>query len=109
MQKQTPPTADDLETLNKARAILLKLGDPAAANVVREFVSLLPEPEDEPEDDSDEPVIRFASKGSALRCGNRTRTCPTCKNPNRLTDEDRALGYQCDECADRAEGRGGYE
>ena len=44
---------------------------------------------------------------SALRAagrGNRRNLpCPTCKAPNRLTPADRARGYQCDRCADRAE------
>jgi hypothetical protein len=33
--------------------------------------------------------------------------CPTCKQPNRLTEADKRLGYQCDACAERAE-REGY-
>lgn len=55
----------------------------------------------------------FADPGgrSALRAarkGNRRNLpCPNCKAKNRLTPADRALGYQCDSCADRAE-RGGY-
>lgn len=36
----------------------------------------------------------------------RNLPCPTCKAENRLTPRDRAAGYQCDRCADRAE-RGG--
>ena len=57
--------------------------------------------------------IEFADPGgkSALRAahkGNpRNRKCPNCGAKNRLTPEDVRLGYQCDECADRAE-RGGY-
>jgi hypothetical protein len=57
----------------------------------------------------------FADPGgrSALRAsrpGNRRNlACPTCKQPNRLTPADRARGYQCDQCADRAEaGMDGY-
>lgn len=52
----------------------------------------------------------FADPGgrSALRAASRSNPrnlpCPTCGKPNRLTPRDRALGYQCDECADRAEG-----
>lgn len=49
---------------------------------------------------------------SALRAASRTnprnRRCPTCGKPNRLTPEDVALGYQCDECADRMERGGDY-
>jgi len=55
----------------------------------------------------------FADPGgrSALRAASRSNPrnlpCPNCKAPNRLTPADRAKGYQCDACADRAEG-GGY-
>ena len=55
----------------------------------------------------------FANPGSALRAAShfnpRNLPCPTCGEDDRLTPEDARLGYQCDECADRAEGRGGYE
>lgn len=44
---------------------------------------------------------------SALRRVTRTNPrqhpCPTCKQPNRLTPADVARGYQCDQCANRAE------
>lgn len=51
----------------------------------------------------------FADPGghSSLRAGRRTHPCPTCGEPDRLSDADVRLGYQCDECADRAEGYGG--
>jgi hypothetical protein len=55
----------------------------------------------------------FADPGgnSALRAATpsnpRNLPCPTCGGKNRLTPKDRALGYQCDACADQAE-RGGY-
>ncbi len=58
--------------------------------------------------------VGFADPGgnSALRAETednpRDRPCPTCGKPNRLTPIDVQRGYQCDECADRAEGRGGY-
>jgi len=51
----------------------------------------------------------FADPGgrSALRAarrGNpRNLSCPNCKRRNVLTPADRALGYQCDSCADAAE------
>ena len=52
--------------------------------------------------------IEFANPGSALRAsgpGNpRNLPCPTCGEPDRLTSQDEALGYQCDTCAARAEG-----
>jgi hypothetical protein len=53
----------------------------------------------------------FASPGgrSALRAagpGNpRIHPCPTCRESNCLTPQDVARGYQCDACADVAEGR----
>lgn len=56
----------------------------------------------------------FAQPGgnSALRAASkrnpRNLPCPTCERPNRLTPADRARGYQCDACADAAEGFGGY-
>ena len=57
------------------------------------------------EDDSDH--IAFAQPSSALRAASPTnpRNCPcrNCERPNRLTPDDVNLGYQCDECADRAE------
>lgn len=58
-------------------------------------------------DDRDD--IDFADPGgsSALRAATpnnpRNLPCPSCHAPNRLTPKDRALGYQCDRCADRAE------
>lgn len=57
--------------------------------------------------------IDFADPGgrSALRAATpddpRDLPCPTCCRPNKLTRRDRALGYQCDSCADQAEGRFG--
>ena len=57
--------------------------------------------------------IHFADPGgrSALRASNkhnpRNLPCPTCGEPDRLTPADVRCGYQCDDCADRAEG-GGY-
>lgn len=67
----------------------------------------------EPYDYDDEPIdgVGFADPGgrSALRASTRSNPrnlpCPTCHEPNRLTPLDRARGYQCDECADRDEGR----
>lgn len=66
-------------------------------------------------DDPDDDRSMFADPGgrSALRAATRRNPrnlpCPTCRKPNRLTPADRAQGYQCDECADRDEGRGGYD
>jgi hypothetical protein len=62
------------------------------------------------EDDGDD-LSMFADPGgrSALRAETpdnpRNLPCPTCNEPDRLTPADANLGYQCDECADRAEGR----
>lgn len=44
-------------------------------------------------------ALRAATKGNP-----RNKPCPTCGEPNRLTPKDVAKGYQCDNCADRAEG-----
>lgn len=43
-------------------------------------------------------ALRAARKGNP-----RNLPCPTCHARNRLTPADRALGYQCDSCADKAE------
>jgi DNA-directed RNA polymerase subunit RPC12/RpoP len=68
-------------------------------------------------DDYDDDLIDgvgFADPGgqSSLRAETRSNpriyACPTCGEPNRLTKIDVQRHYQCDECADRAEGRGGY-
>lgn len=79
------------------------------------------DPEDydrnDPDEDGDDWLIDgvgFADPGgrSALRAATRDnprdQPCPTCGAPNRLTRIDVARGYQCDSCADAAEGRGGY-
>jgi hypothetical protein len=58
----------------------------------------------------DEYDCDFADPGgrSALRASSasnpRNLPCPTCGEPNRLTPVDKSKGYQCDQCADRAEG-----
>jgi len=63
-------------------------------------------------DDDDDDRSMFADPGgtSALRASSKTNPrnlpCPTCGGANRLTPDDKARGYQCDSCADRAE-RGG--
>lgn len=63
--------------------------------------------------DYDDDRSEFADPGgrSALRAASkrnpRNLPCPTCGRPNRLTPKDKALGYQCDSCADRDEGRMG--
>ena len=57
----------------------------------------------------DDDEIHFADPTghSALRAASPTNPrnlpCPNCQAPNRLTPQDRALGYQCDACADHAE------
>lgn len=56
--------------------------------------------------------IGFADPGgkSALRAASRKNPrnlpCPNCGEKNVLTPADRAKGYQCDECANIAEGNG---
>jgi DNA-directed RNA polymerase subunit RPC12/RpoP len=49
---------------------------------------------------------RFRDPGgrSALHPGDQIYPCPTCGEEERLTLRDVKAGYQCDECADRAEG-----
>jgi hypothetical protein len=58
-------------------------------------------------DDYDGPHFADPGGNSALRAATksnpRNRKCPNCGAKNRLTPEDVRLGYQCDECADRAE------
>jgi predicted RNA-binding Zn-ribbon protein involved in translation (DUF1610 family) len=60
--------------------------------------------------DYDGSRLEFADPGgnSALRAVSKSNPrnlhCPTCGKKNRLTPRDVALHYQCDECADRAEG-----
>lgn len=62
--------------------------------------------------DYDNPDNRdnFADPGarSSLRAASRSNPrnlpCPTCGRPNRLTPKDVRLGYQCNSCADAAEG-----
>lgn len=62
-------------------------------------------------DDEDDFDLNFADPGgrSALRAATpdnpRIHPCPTCGAPDRLTQKDVNLGYQCDTCADRDEGR----
>lgn len=52
-----------------------------------------------------EPYGRSALRASS-KSNPRNLPCPTCKEPNKLTPKDKKLGYQCDSCADRDEGRG---
>jgi len=58
--------------------------------------------------DGDETWGEFRGGESALRaaskCNPRNLPCPTCGEPDRLTPKDVRLGYQCDSCADQAEG-----
>lgn len=60
-------------------------------------------------EDDYESDLEFADPGgrSALRAATkdnpRNLPCPTCKRPNMLTPADKARGYCCDRCADRAE------
>lgn len=83
-------------------------------------LALGPETEDDDTDyvdhhdqDFDEDRSQFADPGgrSALRAATarnpRNLPCPNCGEEDRLTPEDKARGYRCDACADRAE-RGDY-
>lgn len=60
-------------------------------------------------DDYDQDDDNFANPGSALRRASKSNPrnlpCPTCGDENVLTREDRLRGYQCDSCADTAEGK----
>ncbi len=62
--------------------------------------------DDEDRNDFADPHGRSALRAASKR-NPRNLPCPTCEQPNRLTPKDRALGYQCDDCADRDE-RGGW-
>lgn len=53
-----------------------------------------------------EAPFRDPGGNSALRAGVLKHPCPTCGEPECLTDADKRKGYQCDACADRAEGTG---
>jgi hypothetical protein len=70
------------------------------------------DPFDEHDDESLIDGVGFADPGgrSSLRAATesnpRNLPCPTCKAENVLTPLDRANGYQCDACADAAEGVG---
>lgn len=59
-------------------------------------------------DDDDRSMFARPHTNSALRASSRrnprNQPCPTCGEPNRLTPADVAKHYQCDACADRAEG-----
>jgi hypothetical protein len=44
-----------------------------------------------------------SSLRKATRINPRNLPCPTCHQENVLTPDDRALGYQCDRCADALE------
>ena len=63
----------------------------------------------------DDDRSEFADPGgkSALRAATKSNPrnlpCPNCGGKNRLTRADRQRHYQCDSCADRAEGIGGYD
>ena len=56
------------------------------------------------DDDFGDAPFRDPGGRSALRAGKRRFPCPTCKAPRALTQADKDRGYQCDRCADCAEG-----
>jgi hypothetical protein len=64
--------------------------------------------EDPAFDDDDRSMFADPGGRSALRAATpnnpRIYPCPTCGRENMLTLKDVHLGYQCDNCADRAEG-----
>ena len=60
------------------------------------------------DDEKDRSMFADPRGNSALRKPSRSNPrnlpCPTCGDENVLTAADRARGYQCDRCADKAEG-----
>ena len=60
---------------------------------------------------TDAPDYSFRDPGgkSALRAGPRRFPCPTCGREGMLSQADVNKGYQCDRCADIAEGSLAYE
>lgn len=60
------------------------------------------------EDMDERRMFRDPGGRSALRRATRKNpriyACPTCGRANMLTKKDLQLGYQCDYCADAAEG-----
>ena len=65
--------------------------------------------DDGPDNEGDRLVFADPGGRSALRAASRDnprdQPCPTCGRGCVLTMEDVHLGYQCDACADAAEGR----
>ncbi len=65
-----------------------------------------------PDEELDDIFLDFQDPGgeSALRRETednpRNLPCPTCKQPDRLTQKDVELGYQCDACANCDENYG---
>jgi len=51
----------------------------------------------------EKPYSNSALRRSSYR-NPRNQPCPTCKRENMLTPADVKRGYQCDYCADMAEG-----
>ena len=61
-------------------------------------------------DYDDRSMFDNPGSNSALRASSkrnpRNLPCPTCNEPNSLTPADKRRGYQCDSCANAAEGYG---
>ena len=95
------------------RDVLVNPNYEADEDIEAEYEDEEPDYDDWQSDWDGEDGICFADPGgkSALRAASATNPrnlpCPSCGKANRLTPADRALGYQCDACADQAE-RGGY-
>ena len=47
-------------------------------------------------------------RGCGFKLNIRNRPCPNCACENMISDEDVRARYQCDHCADAAEGYGSY-
>lgn len=87
-------------------------GDPLCEGCAEEARDATRYDDEEGGYDYDDDRSMFADPGghSALRAATpdnpRDRPCPTCGRMNVLTPADVAHGYQCDRCADAAEGIG---
>jgi ribosomal protein L37AE/L43A len=72
---------------------------------MKKFSEWMDERDYEDRDEFEDPGGRSALRKSS-ESNPRIHPCPTCGRKNRLTTKDVRLGYQCDSCADSAEGYG---
>ena len=57
-------------------------------------------------DDHAENLDAYLAAFAVTKRNPRNLPCPTCGEQNALTPAERKRGYQCDACAERAEGGG---